>query len=165
MFPLAACRPKGASNLEVSLLGNVIGVGEKTWTQVNGTALHMQKFTAVAGTLTNIRLKSGAAVVRNAKVAIYADNAGAPGALLGNSVSTPISPGWNLIPLVAYVSLSASSYWLASVCDANDATLRKASGGTERYVAMTYTDPFPDPPSGLSVLELDQAIAGWGWAT
>lgn len=163
MYPVAACRPKGPANLEVSLLGNVIGVGEKTWTQQNGNTLHIQKFTAVAGTLTGIRLKSNGAA--NVKVAVYADDAGEPGALLGYSASTAIASGWNAVPLTASVVLSAGSYWLASICDASGKTLRNATGGTERYASMTYANAFPDPPVGTSSAAYDQAIAGWGWAT
>lgn len=163
MYPVAACRPKGPANLEVSLLGNVIGVGEKEWAQQNGNTLHIQKFTAVDGTLTGIRLKSNGAA--NAKVAVYADSAGEPGTLLAYSVSTPISLGWNTIPLNTRVVLSAGSYWLASICDASGKTLRNATGGTERYASMTYANAFPDPPVGTSSAAYDQAIAGWGWAT
>ena len=159
MFPVA-CRPKGPANLEARILGNVIGVGEKTWTQQNGNTLHAQKFTAVAGQLNTIYVKSAGAA--NAKVALYADNAGEPGTLLGYSVSKAIVAGWNAITLITPVVLSAGSYWLSSVCDSSSKTLRIATGGTARYVAMTYTDPFPNPPAGTSSGTFDHALCGYG---
>ena len=162
MFPVA-CRPKGPANLEARLLGNVIGVGEKTWAgaSIGANSLTLNKFTAVAGTIINIRIKCSNTT--NIKVALYADNAGAPGTLLASSASTACVAGWNVIALTASAVLSAADYWLAVVSDTANRIYRSTSGGTCKYVAMTFADSFPNPPAGLSANTNDLALAGWGY--
>lgn len=165
MFPLAACRPKGASNLEVSLLGNVIGVGEKTWNSNSATETirYYQKFTAIAGTITTIRLKAKSSI--NVKAAIYSDNAGSPDARLAYSGSTPVVSGWNVLQLNTQVLLAAADYWLVFHAETANQLWRLATGGTSKYKGGTvYSTEFPATAgTGLSDVTLDYAIAGWGW--
>jgi|GEM_PF-5295196 len=161
MYPIAACRPKSPGNLEVSLLGNVIGVGEKTWTEANGNVNKCyQTFAAVTGTICNIRIKlSGSS---NIRVAIYSDNAGAPGTILAQSGSVACVAGWNVIPIAA-TALSAGNYWLASQSLTTNVVLRNADAGSFAYNASPYS-VFSDDPA-VSTGSKQMAIAGWGWAT
>jgi hypothetical protein len=66
------------------------------------------------------------------QVAIYADNAGAPGALIASSVSQTIVPdAWNTVPISAPVTAKAY-YWLAYNTNglaANANNLRYDAGG------------------------------------
>jgi len=147
---------------EDSLLGNVIGTGEKTWAAsgTTNTQLRMQKFSAVAGSIVDIRIKFIAN--SNAKVAIYADSAGAPGALLAESGSTACAPSWNTIQINTPVTLNAQSYWLAWKSSVSDKVSCNTTGGTSRYATVSYADAFPDPAPAMMVSAYDWAVAGWG---
>ena len=160
MFPLAACRPKGPANLEAHLLGNVIGVGEATWTSDGGASnLVSQSFIASVGILTNIRIRcSGACTL---KAAIYSDNSGIPDALLAYSDSITAVSGWNTIQLRTTCQLVAgTTYWIAFLCSGN--YVRRKGDGNTKYKALAYDQPFPATFPAPSSSASDWAIAGWG---
>lgn len=147
---------------EDSLLGNVIGTGEKSWASANtNTIRYWQKFTAVAGTIGDIRIKSVGS--SNVKVAIYSDNASYPNALLAYSASTATVAGWNTIQLNVQVALTATSYWLCFQ-ESVGYIQRVVTGGTTLVLnPATYGNAFANPaPVGLEVAASDYAIAGWG---
>lgn len=95
----------------------------------------------------------------NVRVGIYADNGtGTPGALLGQSASTPAVAGWMTIGLVAPAVIpTGSSFWIATLCDNNGLETSQevddnAGRGTEldQIVAHAFgalPDPFPAPTS------------------
>jgi hypothetical protein len=148
---------------EDSLLGNVIGTGEKTWAaDSSANTLLMSKFTANAGTIGDIRAKIGFS--GNAKVAIYSDNAGVPGTLLAYSPGAAVYARWNTFQLNVQVALTATSYWLAVIGDAASGVCRYiGSGGVCKAIgAYGYVNAFPNPPVGTSNSNADVAIAGWG---
>lgn len=149
---------------EDSLLGNVIGTGEKTWDQTNTFQyLYMTKFVAVAGTIGDIRVRSlGSA---NVKVAIYDDDGvgGVPGALLAYSTGVAVVAGWNTIQLNVPVPLTAGNYYLAVKTDTSGRIQRVSSGGTSCHnTSVLYADDFTNPAPAMINGSYDIAIAGWG---
>jgi hypothetical protein len=120
------------------------------------------KFTAVStGTMTEFRVKCLSA--GNVKCALYADSGGEPGALLGESSSTPVVAGWNTIAFPETLIVSGTAYWPATNSDAQ-VVGREAETSVRRYKAWTYADAFPNPAgSGYSsdTGRLD-FYAGWG---
>lgn len=165
MFPIAACRPKSPGNLEVSLLGNVIGVGEKSWNSAGGnaTTIIAQSFTSSGGTVQNIRLKANDAA--NAKVAIYSDKAGSPNALVASSGVVAVVSGWNVLSLSAPYVTVAGVYWVAFMISESNKILKMTVGGTTKYAMLAYAAAFPATFPATSNTDSDWAIAGWGWAT
>jgi hypothetical protein len=150
---------------EDSLLGNVIGTGEKTWADsvFGNTTQYYQKFTAVAGTIGDIRIKCATSC--NVKVAIYDDDgaAGDPGTLLAYSTSTACVSGWNTVQLNIQVPLTAGSYWLSFKSDTGNFSYRITTGGVSQYSgSIAYADAFPNPAPDLIDRTNDYAIAGWG---
>lgn len=149
---------------EDSLLGNVIGTGEKTWDQTNTRQhLYMTKFVAVAGTIGDIRVRSlGSA---NVKVAIYDDDGvgGVPGALLAYSTGVAVVAGWNTIQLNVPVPLTAGNYYLAVKTDTSGRIQRVSSGGKSCHnTSVLYADDFTNPAPAMINGSYDIAIAGWG---
>jgi hypothetical protein len=148
---------------EDSLLGNVIGTGENTWTNNGGTHdyLYASPFTAVAGTLGDIRIKSVGSI--NVKVAVYDDDGvgAVPGTLLAYSAETAVVAGWNTIQLNVQVPLTASKYWLVfkTSASANIPYVAEVGG---IYGAHTYEDAFANPCGALLASGINCAIAGWG---
>ena len=118
----------------------------------------------VTGNVVNIWVKVGA--VGNVKVAIYADNAGQPGALL-NAVnsSTPVVPGWNVIPMPSTSVTQGTAYWLGFNTD-TPCILFTATGGTGLYKPGTafagFTFPTP-AGTGFNPWAGYHTIAGWGF--
>ncbi len=80
----------------------------------------------------------------NAKAAIYADNNGAPGALLTQSSSQSVaSNSWTTFA-VPQVSLSAGYYWLAMVSSGSTAgAMTSTSSNSHAWKSTTYSSEFP----------------------
>jgi len=128
----------------------------------------LTKFTAVAsGTMNQFRVKS--AVAGNVKCAIYADNAGEPGALITgmNTGQAVTGSGWETLSFTPTSITNGVAYWLAVCFDTNGAITYKAGGGTYRYKAATYsTFTFPSPAgSGFTNYDGYEIEAGWEAAT
>jgi hypothetical protein len=120
----------------------------------------LAKFTAVAsGNMTEFRVKSG--VSGYVKCALYADNAGEPGALITamNTGQAVTGSGWETLSFTSTPIVNGTVYWLAIQC--------VATGGTIRYKSATYSSfTFPDPAgSGFSSEVEYILIAGWGTIT
>lgn len=82
-------------------------------TTIATDTFHLSKVTALdTGEVTKIRINSYASI--NVKIALYADNAGEPGALL-NALNTPVHiiAGWNTIDFPATSIVKDTDYWLA----------------------------------------------------
>jgi hypothetical protein len=87
--------------------------------------------------------------------AIYSDNGGAPGSLLGTSASTAAVVGWNDLPLTAPVSVTGgTSYWLAveSSSTSNSLYYAPTAGGFYRS-GQTY-GTFPNPYGASSSVSM-----------
>jgi hypothetical protein len=144
----------------------LLGADDAADSSVSGANyFYLTKFTAEAsGSMTEFRVKSSAS--GNAKVAIYADNAGEPGALItamntGQAVS---GGGWETLSFTSTPITSGTVYWLAFCMDTNYAIGMNSAGGTLRYKAGTYsTFTFPNPAgTGFSSLAYFGITAGWG---
>jgi len=125
------------------------------------------KFTAsVTGVMDQFRIKVNGA--GNVKVAVYADDAGEPGALL-NAVNAgqAVTAGWNTISFPSTQLTSGTGYWLAFITDAK-ITCRYTSGGkVKRYKAQAYAGySFEDPAPDMSNMDgYPDLTAGWRSAT
>lgn len=124
------------------------------------------KFTVTAaGLLSEIRIYSLASGY--AKVAVYADIAGAPGNRLAKQdTSTPVTANqWNIIALESSISVTVDEVlWLAAAGNASNVYTILLSGGIMNRFSITYStwtwpstllQPFDLTPDQLS-------IAGWG---
>jgi hypothetical protein len=127
--------------------------------------MSLTRFQAAAtGNMVTFKVKSDKPAM--VKVAIYADSAGQPGALL-NAVDTdnPVVAGWNNITIASTPITSGTNYWLA--INSNTAINCAASSlsGTLKYKAAPYAGfTFPNPAgtgfsSASGVIDL---LAGWG---
>lgn len=148
---------------DVPLLGNVVGVGEKTW---NGTNLslgciYLNKFHTDGGTIRSVLVKAKTAV-SNVKVAIYSDNSGTPDALVASSGSQVAPVGWNSLPLEASAVLSAGDYWLAENWQTGSRGEFAASATVMKYYVNAYANDWPATMPATSNTTGDLAIAGWG---
>ena len=126
--------------------------------------IYWQLFTANSGgLLKEFRIK--AAYSNSVRLALYSDVASAPDALIGYTLSTPVSAGqWNkLIPVAQIPVTSGTTYWIAVQMSVNSTLYRLDSGGMTKYKTYAYADPFPDPAPALSLTSAASwAIAGWG---
>lgn len=142
----------------------LLGNDDVSWDRsaLSSGILGMQKFTAVKGNLSEIRIKCAGNC--HIQVAIYSDLAGSPGSVLAYAMAAPVSSGWNTISLNTTIALTATSYWLAYIIDTSGMIWMKNTGGTFKYRGdVPYGSPFPNNPSGLISNIYDMAIAGWGF--
>jgi len=125
----------------------------------------LTKFTAVAsGNMTEFRVKS--AVSGNVKCALYADNAGEPGALITamNTGQAVTGGGWETLSFTSTPIVNGTVYWLAINIDTDGAVQRIAGSGIIRYKSAAYAGfTFPDPAgTGLTPSAQYDLVAGWG---
>lgn len=147
--------------------GKLVGANDWTIDAYHAANFFMlSKYQAVGtGKVTELRIKAGAS--GNVKVAIYADDAGAPGALL-NAVdtSTAVSSGWNTITFPDTEVTKDTWYWVAFNTNTANCIGSSNSQGPLilRYKSATYAGfTFPDP-AGTSFSGGAYSIveAGWG---
>jgi preprotein translocase subunit SecG len=115
------------------------GTTSAAGTSIGGAAGYIAatKYTlSQAGTVTQVSVYS--ANSGHVKVAIYADNNGAPGTfLVANNAATTVTGGqWTTIS-VGPTSLAAGTYWIAFNEDANSLRVYR-SGGTKQAAYMSY---------------------------
>ena len=127
--------------------GKLIGSSvDPTLTTGFGQYFWLVKYTAEAtGLLSEIKIKSPGSY--NVKVAVYADNAGEPGALLAKkNTSTAVVAGWNTIALEnSCLVIQGTDYWEAVITE-NAILYYHASSTARRWKSATYSGfTFPDP--------------------
>jgi fibronectin-binding autotransporter adhesin len=80
------------------------------------------------------------------KVAVYNDSAGTPGSLVSSATApstVATAATWTAVSLGGTYTLTANTtYWIGFNVDSNSTTYGN-SGGTSKYVAMTYSSNFP----------------------
>jgi hypothetical protein len=112
--------------------------------------------------MSEFRLKSG--VSGNVKCAIYADNAGAPGALITamNTGQAVTAGGWNTLNFTPTAIVNGTYYWLA-ICFDTSGAAQAVDGGTMWWKSATYsTFTFPNPAgTGFSSGAYSELEAGW----
>jgi phosphotransferase system IIB component len=137
-----------------------------TTTPVGGGYLVLDKFTAVApGNVSQIRVKCTTS--GNVKVALYADSAGNPGALLGvNNGGTDVVAGWNNIYLPSTPVIMGTNYWIAYISTTNCVGYFSSPGGGAVFRALSYSSDFPaSAGTGFTTSAGNHSlIAGWGIA-
>ncbi len=125
------------------------------------------KFTAAGtGSMNEFRVKG--AVNGDIKVAIYADNAGSPGALLNSTGSVAVVIGANTIVFPSTGLTSGTAYWLAFNQNTGYRTVATKTSGTTptAYKVLSYASTFPNPfgtPDGTSS-SYNTAVAGYSVA-
>jgi len=151
--------PHGSPITGVKLIGADDGIGVYEFA---ANTLGLGKYVAVAsGNMTYFRIKCNAGV--NIKGGIYADDAGAPGALLNSIPSTAIVAGWNAVVFPSTPIVLGTAYWLAFNADVIGKVAVHTSGGTTKYKALAYGSAFPNP-AGVGFIDWGGQlfIAGWG---
>jgi hypothetical protein len=114
-----------------------------------------------SGSMTLFYLRCG--VAGNIKVALYADNAGEPGALItAMNTGQAVTAGWVSVSFTSTAIVSGNYYWLGFCPQYN--CVRYTDAGTRRYKAATYdTFIFPDPAgTGFNPDTYGAVTAGWG---
>lgn len=120
-----------------------------------------QKFTtATANDITALGINSqtsGQQVI----MALYTDNAGAPGTLITQSASTTLSFGDNIID-VPDVPINAGDYWIMKVLDGTNATITESDSGASltHFTSLSFGETLPiNYPVGSSYS--DDIFATW----
>jgi hypothetical protein len=145
--------------------GILIGTETTGSTGLLSGRFHGCKFTASAtGTVKEIKVHAGAN--GDVKVAIYADDAGEPGARLSyNNTGQAVTSGqWNTLTIPELSITKDTVYWLMFNMSVNAAVSRILTGGVTKYKTATYsTFSFPDPAgTGFTNTAYISCIAGWG---
>lgn len=102
------------------------------------------------GTVTGLGLRVAGAGSQY-RAALYADNAGNPGALLTSSSAMALTQGDNIASVTQVQVVSGMTYWLAIMVD-QPAMLGRLSAPIVRVCrkAWTFSSAFPSPPSAPS---------------
>ena len=120
-----------------------------------------QKFTAsTANDITALGINSqssGQQVI----MALYTDNAGAPGTLITESASTTLSAGDNIID-VPDVAINAGDYWIMKVIGGATATITESNSGSSltHYTSLSFGSSLPTNYSAGSTYS-DDIFATW----
>jgi hypothetical protein len=146
--------------------GKLIGADDATATSVGTNLTLVARFQAVAtGAITEFKIKCTAA--GQAKVAIYADSSGSPGArLVYNNTAQNVVVGWNTLSIPELEVIEGTYYWLALRNDASGVSCCNASvAGTQKYnqggTFSTFT--WPDPAGSFSyTYDKESLFAGFG---
>jgi hypothetical protein len=146
--------------------GKLLGVDSPGQQSLLKNYFRLAKFTAEAtGTVTEIKVYGTAN--GNVKIAVYADDGGAPGALIvaNNNGQAVTANQWNTLTIPEFSVTQGTPYWLAVNMDTDYAmTGAGAETGVSKYKSATYSSfSFPDPAgSGFSSSTRAYDMAGWG---
>lgn len=129
--------------------------------------IQVQRYQCIAsGALNSIRILEGGGGSFAVKPAIYADSAGAPGALLGSGNASTLSAGtWTSCALITPVNIVLGTYyWLGWKQSASNGYVAGTySGATLKYKENTYENAFLNPfGTGETDQTVNIGIAGWG---
>jgi hypothetical protein len=157
----------------ISFQPNLAGTGEKlvglgcdqTSGQVAKDTFLLSKFTAgKTGTADTFRVNcSGNG---NVKVALYADNAGLPGALLGAvNDSTSVGSGWNNITFPATNLTADTAYWLGANSSAGiicyNTSGPSKTKGSQIYSTFTFPLDLAGDPDFIDEVNKQYLFAGY----
>jgi hypothetical protein len=98
-------------------------------------------------TVTKLGLfTTASAVGPHFQLALYKDNAGAPGALVAFTPSTALAQGQNEIPVTAPTAVAPGTYWLMGVYDVGAQICADAITTNKiDYISLTYGTALPNP--------------------
>ena len=152
--------------LQAAPAAKLVGADDSTATPIGTACNTLCRFQAgTTGTITEFKIKCTAA--GQAKVAIYADDSGSPGARLAyNNTAQDTVVGWNTLSIPSLAITSSSYYWLAVANNTNGvACYNSAVAGTVKYnspIAFS-TFSFPDSAGSFSFSwNKEMLFAGWG---
>ena len=141
-------RRRRLGHLRVTSVGTLTDTGAGGYLDLSGPfaigqAVTVSKLTAYL---------SGGASASKLRGVIYADNGGAPGALIGTSnelsIAAGAAAGWNDLTFPSSLSLSAGSYWLGYwYADGTSRHYYVNAAGAERYAPAAYSSTNPAPAS------------------
>ena len=98
------------------------------------------------GTLINLQVLIISDAGGNAKLALYADNAGVPGALLVDAGSVALSNGWNIIGGLSLPITLNTYYWIGFHMEsAAPSVAYNISTNNRAYQAGSYENAFANP--------------------
>ena len=151
----------------------LIGVATDTASTGGGgscTNIHLERFQANAtGSITEFKVKTSAS--GNVKVAIYSDSSGQPNSRLAAvDTSTPVTSGWNTIPINPSVAVTSGNYyWLAVVSDSCNIYYHSNDPSANTiWKPSTYSSwywPGSAGPGWNTQTGYTYFIAGWGTTT
>ena len=126
--------------------------------------IHMDRFAAThSGNVDYIKVKC--ANYGSVKVALYADSAGTPAALLNtNDAGTDVKGGWNSIRLPSTPVIAGAYYWVAFNSSTACVAFAQYRSGIAVSHELTYSSSFPN----LAGTEFNNSpvfhclTAGWG---
>lgn len=158
-FKVASSIAGGAT----SKLGNTaIGTTDNT---DNYQHIQAQKLTATeTGSIMNMSAYFSAvdSFCPGIQMGIYADNGSgtSPGALLGKSIQSAGTTGWNTLPLTSAVNITSGTiYWLALATDCDDTAKQTDGVGTRAHMTGgTLSDTFVNERTGTGQLSLYATI-------
>jgi hypothetical protein len=121
-----------------------VGTGSSSYTVAANTVRTNSIVASQDGTIISIGVRVRTAS-GNIMLAIYDDDGGVPGALLGYTTSTAAVTGWMDLELNNPVDVVAgNTYWLAHLASSASLRLYRPTTGTSYTVSQTYGS-FPDP--------------------
>jgi hypothetical protein len=148
--------------MTIKLLGSDASSGSN---EIAGL-FRLTKWTAVAtGNMTEFKFVAGAS--GNVKCALYADNSGAPGALItAMETGQAVSSGANTLTFTSTPITVSTDYWLGICFDNANVGQYGIAAHAYRYKTATYatfTFSANDPPTGLTTDNFYYDLtAGWG---
>jgi hypothetical protein len=120
---------------------------------LSNTQIKLQPFTALyAGSINSITVVTGGSVTGNMKAAIWADNAGSPGAVLGSGASqAAVASGNNTFTITPPVNVVAGQkLWIGGLGDTSGGNWAVNNGITDGAVANGSFATFPQPNPVIS---------------
>ena len=146
--------------------GKLIGADDTTidgYCSAN-RAFYMKFTCEETGDVSEFKIKCGKS--GNVKVAVYADNSGAPGARLSYSNSSQaVAAGWNTLSIPQVHLTQGTIYWLAECHDSASLVGYDLTYGVYRqhtgtvYSTWTWPDPATQDHGNTNVVIL---LSGWG---
>ena len=140
--------PTLESNFECIGVGGlpVLGNYDNSGTTPFSSAFMLQRVLAASNTaITRIKVKLAIGAC-NVRVGIYADSAGEPGAILGQSDRFAVAGGATTITLRRPVMIASGTYYWIATEPSDGINLLSAPGsGPIRYKAGSGANDFPDP--------------------
>ena len=136
----------GSGTFGVTSIGTLTDTGGGGYLDLSGPFAIGQAVTV--GKLT--AYLAGGSSVSKLRGVIYADNGGAPGALIGTSnelsIAAGAAAGWVDLTFPSSLSLPAGSYWLGYwYADANSRHYYVDAAASERYAPAAYSSTNPAP--------------------
>jgi hypothetical protein len=126
--------------------------------------IHMDRFAAThSGNVDYIKVKC--TNCGSVKVALYADSAGTPAALLNaNDAGTAVKGGWNSIRLPSTPVTAGAYYWIAFNSSPACVAFAVPSDGTELSRGLAFSSNMPDQAGTEFDTGTDyhSLTAGWG---